>query len=56
MQIENNKMVELSDEELLDMVGGYSSNLVPIASSLPVLLYGVKPSISIIKDIINIIK
>lgn len=49
MEKENKKMVELSDEELLDMVGGYVSDSV--SSSIinpPVrLFYGIKIPIDV---------
>jgi hypothetical protein len=49
MEKENKKMVELSDEELLDMVGGYVSD--SLSSSIinpPVrLFYGIKIPIDV---------
>ncbi len=43
MEKENNKMVELSDEELLDMVGGYALDAAPKALIFPpILLYGIR--------------
>ncbi len=43
MEIENNKMLELSDEELLDMVGGYSLESAAKALLYPIVLYGIIP-------------
>ena len=57
MEKENKKMVELSDEELLDMVGGYVSDSLSSSAIInpPVrLFYGISVPIDIIKPLYGI--
>ncbi len=56
MEKENKKMVELSDEELLDMVGGFVSGSISAAITNPPirLFYGIKIPGDIVKPLYGI--
>lgn len=45
----NEKMVELTDDELLDMVGGYASTVSSeISQNLPIrVFYGIRPPVDV---------